>query len=96
MEEQTARALEATYTAAIAASCASASLSIKLAWSLARKGLITPDEVDDLAHGISAPFADMSDNPFAEQALAAFQAHLDPEFAWLREVARQAQQGNPP
>ncbi|EPR09789.1 hypothetical protein M527_06580 [Sphingobium indicum IP26] len=96
MDQQTQKLLEDLYTGAVATGLAGISVGILLANRLAESGLITPADIDAIAHGVTAPFEEMPDNPFAQQALAAIQSKLDPELARIREASRRAGKGSQP
>lgn len=81
MDEQLLQALMASSLSALGAALQ--------AWRiLANNGLVSPDEVDEMAHTLTGPFGELHGNLAAEKIQAVFDAVLAPALAELHRSAK--------
>lgn len=59
------------------------------AWRvLALHGLVSAEDIDEMAHGLNVPFDGIADIPYAQQIRAILDGHLAPHLAELQRIAR--------
>lgn len=80
---------DSAFRTLMAASMSALQANIQTWALLAERGLLSPEQIDRMAHSISVPFEALEDDELARMVRSTYDAHLTPVIAEIHRKARE-------